>query len=204
MADFVVLEHLDGDRRLVRVVGGEHDNLLLVVSRNFRGRARHISWYLGGASPHESDFQLEGPGGTIAEASHDRRGPDFKASELLESLLTDEQCADWRCRRRFWVDTPRGPVELGDLHNLAFRDSAGVRLILCVEPEDSHDMPDADIWTNLLLVLRAEPEHFFSVANWRHRYGPDRRWRAGPVPVFARRPRQRQRPPPDPMQGILF
>jgi hypothetical protein len=203
MADFVLLENLGEDRRLVRIVGGEHDNLLLIVSRNFRAPARHLSWYLGGTSPDEIELQFEGSNRGIGDAC-DRCDPGLKASELLESLLTADQRADWQSRGRFWVDTPRGSVELGDLHNLAFREARGVRLILCVEPEDSQDLPDADIWTNLLLVLRAEPEHFFSVANWHHMYGPDRRWRPGPVPVFTGRPVRRRLPRPDPMQGILF
>lgn len=188
-AGFVVLEDLDDDRRLVRVVGGDNDNMLLVVTRDDRTTARDLSWFLGGSIPHTDDPFFE--------------TPEFKAQSLLESLLSVEQLEDWRTRRRFWVPTPRGKVELGKLYNLSFQDSSGTNLIICVEPEACFELPEADIWTNLLLMLRADPEHFFDVANWRFSRGPDKQWRTGPVPRFPSR-RKRRRTAPDPLQGVLF
>ena len=89
-----------------------------------------------------------------------------RARELLESLLTNEQRADFWRSGGFWVPTPRGPVRLGELYRLVHRpiDRPGVEDVLCVVPRVYGDLPRADIWTNLLLTLAVEPERFFSVA----------------------------------------
>jgi hypothetical protein len=89
-----------------------------------------------------------------------------RANALLESLLQPSQLEDWRRSGRFWVDTPRGPVQLGELYALVHRpdDEPGVERILCVVPHGHTELPLADIWTNLLLVLAVEPDQFFRVA----------------------------------------
>lgn len=89
-----------------------------------------------------------------------------RAENLLRSLLTPSQLEEWRATRRFWVDTPRGPVQLGELYSLVHRpiDDPGIERVLCVVPDRHTYLPDADIWSNLLLVLAVEPERFFSVA----------------------------------------
>ncbi len=94
-----------------------------------------------------------------------------RAEALLESLLQPQQLGDWRSRRRFWVDTPRGPVELGKLYALVHRpnDDPGTERILCVVPDGYQRLPIADIWANLLLVLAVEPDAFFRVAIERER-----------------------------------
>lgn len=101
--------------------------------------------------------------------------PRDKAERLLVSLLDDHQRLDWRTHRRFRLDTPYGLLELGALHNMAFwprglhwERGHPKKLHLCVVPRgDLKRLPPADVWTNLLLVVRAEPERFFAVANWR-------------------------------------
>ncbi|HSZ35600.1 MAG TPA: hypothetical protein VK773_00805 [Acidimicrobiales bacterium] len=104
-----------------------------------------------------------------------RLTPREKAEDLLVSLLDSEQRLAWREKKRFRLSTPYGVLELGALHNMAFwpkgphwdPDRPG-QVHLCVVPSGRIDrLPEADIWTNLLLVVRAEPERFFGVANWR-------------------------------------
>lgn len=89
-----------------------------------------------------------------------------RAEELLCSLLDPLQRADWDANHAFWVETPRGPVRLGHLYSLIHRphDHPDSELILCVVPQAHHELPIADIWSNLLLVLAVEPERFFRVA----------------------------------------
>jgi hypothetical protein len=190
VADFELITRLDADRCVVRVVGGEHDDRLVVVSRGGNPAIRHLSWFLEGTVPSEPLF--------------DPNTPENVARTLLESLLSESQLADWRKRRRFWVETPRGSVELGELYSLRFRGLSGGLLVLCAVPEDELDLPDADIWTTLLLVLRADPERFFHVANWRKPHGE--RWSRGPVPILTPRVYRsgRAQLPPSRYQPSLF
>jgi len=104
---------------------------------------------------------------SIDPATHRSRvAIDRRAEALLESLLRPDQLADWRATRRFWVHTPRGPVQLGNLYALVHHPDDDPRLerILCVVPDRHKDLPIADIWANLLLVLAVEPDAFFRVA----------------------------------------
>jgi hypothetical protein len=89
-----------------------------------------------------------------------------RAETLLRSLLTAPQLRDWQTCQRFWVDTPRGPVRLGDLYWLRHWpiDEPDIERQLCVVPNHYGDLAPADIWVNLLLVLAVEPETFFRVA----------------------------------------
>jgi len=89
-----------------------------------------------------------------------------RAEELLRSLLDPSQLDDWESRRCFWVDTPRGPVRLGVLYKLLHHpyDQPDLEHTLCVVPDRFQELPIADIWSNLLLVLAVEPERFFRVA----------------------------------------
>lgn len=86
------------------------------------------------------------------------------AGELLTSLLNPRQLREWKARHLFWVDTPRGSVRLGRLYDLRHRPRPGVERSLCVVPVDHATLPVADIWVNLLLVLRTRPDEFFRVA----------------------------------------
>lgn len=86
------------------------------------------------------------------------------AGGLLTSLLNPRQLREWKARHLFWVDTPRGPVRLGRLYDLRHRPRPGVERSLCVVPVDHATLPVADIWVNLLLLLRARPDEFFRVA----------------------------------------
>lgn len=103
-----------------------------------------------------------------------------RAGELLTSLLSEEQRADWEERRRFRVETEYGTIELGRLHAMPYWAKAVPgEFELCVVPERLDDLPEDDVWTNLLLALRADPRWFLTVANWRKRGGP---WCMGPAP----------------------
>lgn len=95
------------------------------------------------------------------------RERDVKANELLESLLDPEQLADWRATGTFWVQSRRGPVQLGRLYSLVHHpeDRTDEEHVLCVVPDRHQILPPADIWANLLLVLRVCPDQFFDVAN---------------------------------------
>jgi hypothetical protein len=120
--------------------------------------------------------------------------PRAKADRLLVSLLDEEQHLSWRAKKRFRLSTPYGVLEFGALFNMAFWprgphwDKGHVKQFhLCVVPRgDFSRLPEADIWTNLLLVVRAEPERFFGVANW---WCPGRpSWYRPPMPGLRLRP----------------
>jgi hypothetical protein len=166
-----VVEVLAPGRTLVQIVGGTHDGELVVVMGGCRHPGvRTLDWYLDADDPPE-------PLPT--------REATARAATLLESLLSPQQLGDWRRDRCFWVPTPNGSVRLGRLYRLHFRPSgSGPDLLLCVVPaESAHlcSMPEADVWANLLLMLHADPGHFFEVANWRLASGGS--WRHGPAPV---------------------
>ena len=160
-ASYVVLDDdLGYGRRLIRITSGSRaGDELVLVSGDMRGVPR-LGDILGEEVQHSD--------------------PEALAEELLLSLLDENQRADWDASRRFWVDTKFGKVRLGQLYDLAFRPRNGEALRLCVIPADHQSLPKCDIWTNLLLVLRGDPDSFFRVANWQLGRQP---WRLGPVPV---------------------
>ena len=172
MPSIAVLDDLGDGRTLVEIVGGAHDGDRVVVTHHHRGPGiRPLTWYLDGDE-------------VSAPIQHALRSPADKANELLESLLSVTQLKEWRSNQHFWVPTPYGSVELGTLFNLRFKSISGnAEFVLCVVPEveDASVFPEADIWTNLLLMLRHDPDQFFRVANWR--YAHDHRWWRGRVPV---------------------
>jgi hypothetical protein len=112
--------------------------------------------------------------------------PDERAENLLRSLLTAEQLRDWVGRQRFLVSTRYGALEFGELYNIGFWPNSRGEFRLCVVPtrDEGRDLPVADQWINLLLALKANPERFFTVANWRR---PGGQFMIGPVPGFERR-----------------
>jgi hypothetical protein len=159
---------------LVEVVGGEHRGatvLLVPATRILPGDAARP----GAAAGRPARLR----NGDVVTTEH---AATHRAEALLESLLDDDQRTAWRRRRGFWVPTPYGAVELGRVSHLRFNRVDGRHLVLCVVPAHSSDLPIADIWTNLLLVLRGEPRRFFEVANY---CVPGRAWQAGPVPLPA-------------------
>jgi hypothetical protein len=161
---------------LVEVVGGEHHGatvLLVPAARVLPGATSRprAEPPAGRPARHRN--------GDIVTTEH---AAGQRAEALLESLLDDDQRAAWRSRRGFWVPTPYGQVELGRVSHLRFTGHDGRHLVLCVVPAHSSDLPAADIWTNLLLVLRGEPRRFFEVANY---CVPGRAWQPGPVPLPA-------------------
>jgi hypothetical protein len=161
---------------LVEIVGGEHAGAAVLVvpaARVLPGRAPPP-----GPGPGRRPVPRR-HGRVVTEEDVLRAEAGRRAEALLESLLDRTQRADWRRRRRFWVPTPYGAVELGRISDLRFEATDGRHLVLCVVPTRHGDLPLADVWTNLLLVLRAEPDRFFDVANYLPPGGP---WLRGPVP----------------------
>jgi hypothetical protein len=194
VASYVILDELGADRQLIRIATGRHAGLeLVLLTRDLVGVAR-----------------LDDVLGEEATACRPANHPDSVAERLMLSLLDDEQREQWKANQTFWVDTPYGRLRLGRLYDLYFRPRIGNALTLCVVPVDHLSLPRCDVWTNLVLALRADPERFFHVANWRPLRGP---WQSGPVPL-AREPRpvtQRKsvrsrspRHPRLPQQATLF
>jgi hypothetical protein len=101
--------------------------------------------------------------------------PARRSMELFLSLLDDAQREQWRAHQRCWVPTRRGPVRLGVIHDLRFRPAhrPAEEWSLCVVP-NGRPLPLGDVWTNLLLVLAADPDAFFRVANIRGKGRPSR------------------------------
>jgi hypothetical protein len=174
-----LVEDIDEWGALVEVVGGEHHGARMLLVPAARVLPRAVARAGRPGPPVRRPLRLVDDrvvtSPRLARAEANRR-----AEALLESLLDDEQRADWRRRRRFWVQTEFGAVELGRVSDLRFEDLDGRRLTLCVVPVRSSELPEADVWTNLLLVLRGEPRRFFEVANYCHPGGP---WQTGPVPL---------------------
>ena len=111
--------------------------------------------------------------------------PYERAEQLLLSLLTPEQTTSWLGSKRFWVATPYGDVQFGEISNMCFKSHDGQEFRLCVVPENhGRGLPQPDIWVNLLLALNADPKGFFRVANWSQHMG---QWLRGPVPGFEYR-----------------
>ncbi len=109
-----------------------------------------------------------------------RLTPKERAEALLCSLLDLNQQASRKRTGQFRVGTRYGTLELGRLHDIGFWPPRGGELRLCVVPAGRlATFPEPDVWTNLLLVLRADPERFFAVANWRRLSGP---WFRPPEP----------------------
>ncbi len=166
-----MLEELAPGRTLIQIVGGTHDGEHVVVMGDCRHVGiRSLAWYLDGDVPFDQS-RLQ--------------SPEAKANTLLESLLSPDELQEWRRDGRFWVSTPPGCVQLGQLYQLPFRPrNAGHDLVLCVVPDEpprQPPMPGPDVWANLLLVLRTDPERFFRVANWR--FAGRGHWHRGPAPV---------------------
>ena len=196
------LEELPGSGLLVEVVGGDHDGELLVLVSERRGsRCRRAADLLGpceigddvratlalveGDRRGSSRDVARGPGRVRARrprATQVRSASSQTAARwLLESLLDEVQLASWRDHGRFEVPVPDGTVELGELYNLHYRRHDGREFAICVVPRSHASLPLDDIWTNLLLLLRSDPERFFGVANYRE-YDSFGALLPGPVP----------------------
>lgn len=113
-----------------------------------------------------------------------------RARQLLLSLLSPQQRQDFECSHRFRVDTELGVFELGRIGEIGFASRMGREYRLCVMPSGDR-LPYYDIWVNLLLFLRHDPEGFLKIANWR--LASSDRWHRGPVPVERHAQSQRYR-----------
>lgn len=155
---YELLEELADGRRRVRYVEGPLAGRTVVFHATRRRR------------PRPPVDRRRDTGGQAGE----------RAGQLLTSLLTEEQRADWEERRRFRVETEYGTIELGRLHAMPYwPNTVPGEFELCVVPKRLADLPEDDVWTNLLLALEADARWFLTVANWRKRGGP---WCIGPAP----------------------
>ena len=137
MTELRWLERLSPDRCLAQVTGGVHDGAIVVV---VAGGSRKLACLEALYGP------ISVPDPPLPDPSLD--DSRTRAGRLLESLLD-------------------AIVELGRLYFLRYRPRLGRERHFCVVPEDHTTLPAADIWTNLLLMLRADPAGFFEVASWR-------------------------------------
>jgi hypothetical protein len=192
-ADVVAIEELPDGRRLV--VFSDRREIVVGVARPRAHPVPGVDWLWARppSSPRARPRHTTAPGSRrpiriladerdsivsrTRSARRVTRAAEQRADELLCSLLDPLQRADWDVNAAFWVETPRGPVRLGHLYSLIHRphDRLDQELILCVVPHAHHELPIADIWSNLLLVLAVEPEEFFRVAIQRgsRRRAPD-------------------------------
>ena len=156
-ADVVAIEELPDGRRLV--VFSDRREIVIGVVRPRPHPVPGVDWLWVRPPPSPRARPRRSP-------RLDARAAAQRAEELLCSLLDPLQRADWDANAAFWVETPRGPVRLGQLYSLIHRphDHPDQELILCVVPHAHHELPIADVWSNLLLVLAVEPEEFFRVA----------------------------------------
>jgi hypothetical protein len=176
---FQLVEDIPDWGLLVRLVGGEHHGATVLLVPTARTLPAVTS--RRGDDPPGRRFVRLANGHVLTAEEVQRTDAKGRAEALLESLLDERQRADWRSRREFSVETPFGAVDLGRMSNLGFTGRDGRRLVLCVVPARPYELPEADVWTNLLLVLRGEPRRFFDVANYWTPRG--RRWQRGPVPL---------------------
>lgn len=163
MVEYEVLETLGFSRQIVRITSGADAGAELVVVADAPKLVGRLEDFLG-----DEAVPLGG-----------RVMPQVAAEHLLQSLLNKEQLSEWTNTRTLWVPTEFGGVQLGRLFDLKFRPWRGPTLSLCVVPKGFDSLPNSDIWANLLLALRGDPEWFFKVANWRR---PRGQWTFGPVP----------------------
>jgi hypothetical protein len=139
-----VLERAADGRGMLELVGGPHDGTLVVVGVPTEPR----QW------PQVARPRCPSSQRPTVDA-------EARATVLLESMLDPDQLASWRRSRCFWVPTRLGPVRLGSLYQLEHLPGDGTRRFLCVVPHRHLELPTADIWVNLLLVLAHRPEDFF-------------------------------------------
>ena len=153
-----LIERLPDGRPLAEFVGGELDGRLVVLQ----------GWEVdfGGA------FQFTHRPARAPRREREGPTPSQRAEQLLYSLLDDRQRAGWRARRQFWVHTSLGDFLFGTLYDIRFRPDRDPRneYSICVVPEGWDEgrrrpFPIADLWANLLLVLRHDPGGFLRRAN---------------------------------------
>lgn len=148
------LERVGSARHLVRLLDGPHRGLELVVPS---------AWL---------DNTLVDPAGEGGYATDLPPPPDAAAHRraecLLSSLLTPSQRWDRSTTGTFWVHTELGWFRLGALYDLRYRSARRlwVERSVCVVSEDYDQRPSADLWAELVVVLRADPTRVVEVANW--------------------------------------
>lgn len=150
----------DGRGYLMEVIGGPQHGTLIFLPGPPPGQRSEVT-----ASRYVApQVRYDGLSPTA------QREAQATAERLLVSLLDDNQRHDYATTAGFWVElADGGQLRLGTLYHLIHRPASGpiAEQVLCVVP--GHDsigaVPPADIWTNLLLSLSADPDGFFRVAN---------------------------------------
>lgn|GEM_PF-3025932 len=91
-----------------------------------------------------------------------------RAESLLTGLLTPSQRQQRATTGTFWVHNAHGWFRLGALYDIRFRSPAwpSVERSVCVVSEGYALRPPADLWAELVVVLRADPRTVIDVANW--------------------------------------
>jgi hypothetical protein len=96
-----------------------------------------------------------------------RQAAERRALELLESMLDDDQLAEWREHQRFHVRSQRGLrycIHRGRQHNVFLVDDDGRRLVeYCGHVRDA--VPDEDNVLAQKLLLEHDEETFLGIAN---------------------------------------
>lgn len=154
------LERVGSGRHFVRLLDGPQSGLELVVP----------SAWLDAALVVAADDRLHAPDPPPPpDAAAHRR-----AECLLASLLTPSQRWDRSTTGTFWVHTDLGWFRLGVLYDLRFRSARRlwVERSVCVVSEDYDERPPADLWAELVVVLRADPARVVEVANWNSEDAP--------------------------------
>jgi len=172
MPAYVVVEDLGGGRQLVEVTEGDLRGQTVVLTSTPSSRLRSLEALASDPLGVDAGFwdrigpNWRGPDGRGPRPPRDPRVAGRRARSLLRSVLDERQRADYDLTGHFDVPTPYGVVRLGTLYHLGFTRSDGRRFRCCVVPRGMHGLPIDDIWVNLTLVLRADPDQFFAVANW--------------------------------------
>jgi len=91
-----------------------------------------------------------------------------RAESLLHGLLTPSQRHERATTGTFWVHNAHGWFRLGALYDIRFRAPTWptVERSVCVVSEGYATRPPADLWAELVVVLRADPRSLIDVANW--------------------------------------
>jgi hypothetical protein len=92
-----------------------------------------------------------------------------RADGLLASLLRPVELESWRATGSFWVHTEPGWFRFGTLYDIRYRSARWpwVERSICVVTEGFDERPLPDLWAELVVVARAEPQRLAGVANFR-------------------------------------
>lgn len=146
-----VLDDLGPAGHLVRLLDGPHAGAEVVVPSGHVARVASVDARPVPCSPRR-------PTAAATE----------RAEGLLASLLTPSQQHQRSRVGTFWVHVERGWFRLGALYDIRFRSARWpwVERSVCVVSEGYEGRPTADLWAELVVVVRADPDAVVGVANW--------------------------------------